>query len=90
MGRERGQVTGELKRQGVALLAGSGRRWEQIAGALVSPAMMRNRGKRRGRRDAGSGVPPNPASAPLGFRIGRRRSPGFAARTIGCAGSTTV
>src|SRR6476620_4993090 len=90
MGRERGHFREEVKTEAIALLAGSGRWLVEIAGELgISPSVLRNGRNRQGGQHAGSGVPAKPAWPCLALRIGRQRSPGFAARTIGCARSAT-
>ena len=87
MGQERGQFRDEFKTEALALLAGSGRRLVEIAGELgISPSMLRNWRNHQAGQHAGSAKPAWPC---LALRIGRQRSPGFAARTIGCARSAT-
>jgi len=64
MGQERRHFTDEFKREAVALLASSGRPLIQIAGELgISPSMLRNWRNHQGGQNAGSAVPPKPASA---------------------------
>src|SRR3954452_6313786 len=63
MGQERRHFTDEFKTEAIALLAGSGRPLIQIAGELgISPSMLRNWRNRQGGQNAGSAVPPKPAS----------------------------
>src|SRR3954452_22409725 len=90
MGQERGHFRDEFKTEAIALLAGSGRRLVEIAGELgISPSMLRNWRNRQGGSKRGRRCPRNRRRPCLALRIGRRRSPGFAARTIGCAWSAT-
>src|SRR3954449_11246156 len=64
MGQERRHFTDEFKTEAIALLAGSGRPLIQIAGELgISPSMLGNWRNRQGGQNAGSAVPPKPASA---------------------------
>jgi transposase len=64
MGQERRHFTDEFKTEAIALLAGSGRPLVQIASELgISPSMLRNWRNRQGGQNAGSAVPPKPASA---------------------------
>jgi transposase len=66
MGQERRHFTDEFKTEAIALLASSGRPLVQIAGELgLSPSMLGNWRNRQGGQNAGSAVPPKPASAPL-------------------------
>ena len=65
MGQGRRQFTDEFKREAVALLAISGRRWLQIANELgISPSMLRNWRNGGEGRNAGAARHPIPASAP--------------------------
>src|SRR3954452_2567343 len=90
MGQERGHFRDEFKTEAIALLAGSGRRLVEIAGELrVSPSMLRNWRNRQGGSMRGRRCPRNRRRSCLALRIGRQRSPGFAARTIGYAWSAT-
>src|SRR3954453_1176394 len=90
MGQERGQFRDEFKTEAIALLPGSGRRLVEIAGELgVSPSMLRNWRNRQGGSMRGRRCPRNRRRPCLALRIGRQRSPGFAVRTIGRAGSAT-
>jgi transposase len=71
MGQERRHFTDAFKTEAIALLASSGRPLVQIAGELgLSPSMLGNSmlgnwRNRQGGQNAGSAVPPKPASAPL-------------------------
>jgi Transposase and inactivated derivatives len=90
MGQGRRHFTDEFKQEAIALLVSSGRPLSQIASELgISPSMLRNWRNGSGGRDAGSALRPIPASAPHSVPDRRQRSPGFAARTIGCGWSAT-
>jgi transposase len=71
MDQERRHFTDAFKTEAIALLASSGRPLVQIAGELgLSPSMLGNSmlgnwRNRQGGQNAGSAVPPKPASAPL-------------------------
>jgi len=90
MGQERRHFTDEFKQEAIALLVSGGRPLSQIASELgISPSMLRNwrngaEGGMRGRRCARYRRRPR-----IPFRTRRQRSPGFAARTTGCAWSVT-
>jgi len=90
MGRERRHFADDFKTEAIALLASSGRPLVQIAGELgLSPSMLRNWRHRRAERNTGSTLRPVAGSATLLSRTRRRKSPGCAARTSGCAWSAT-
>jgi transposase-like protein len=87
----RRQFTDEFKQEAVALLAISGRPLTQIAAELgIAPSMLRNWRNRGGGRNAWPALRPTRRRRPrIPFRTQRQRSPGFAARMIGCAWNAT-
>ena len=90
MGQGRRQFTDEFKREAIALLASSGRPLLQIASELgISPSMLRNWRNRREGRNAGSALRLTSALTRIPLRTRRRKSLGFAARTIACGWSAT-